>query len=242
MGCGATALFCEFHSFYANHAGCVSSIVQPCGRHVQGHLEPAALRSQQERIVQSMQHAKHTLQRLRVILRVASLCRQHAHSDDLVNFCMAFCSNVARRGRSQPQPHSQAQAANRCELCGSATCAWFCRLQPCESPLHWAGIDIVYPTLMEHLPRLLGSQRTFKGAKVSVPDDHAKSQCLFLGPHCQCASRELRLARERDAACNVGGRKGSKLRQATSGNACNCKLRGKRDAGRRVNQSGCRSG
>ena len=148
--------------------------------------------------MQLMQHAKHTLQRLRGILRVASLCRQHARSDYLVNFCVAFCSNVARRGRSQPQPHSQAQAANRCDLCGSATCAWFrVNQQPCESPLHWAGIDIVYPTLMEHLPRLLGRQRTFKGAKVSVPDDHAKSQCLFLGPHCQCASRELRFARER---------------------------------------------
>ena len=58
-------------------------VVRPFAKHVQKHLEPATFRKHQQSVVCNNEAARSGIRRLRVLLRVLSLCRQHLNSDEL---------------------------------------------------------------------------------------------------------------------------------------------------------------
>ena len=152
-----------------------SNTIQPFGRRIQGHMEPALFHRTQELFLQSIQYRRECLRRLRVLLRVASLCRQHVDSEDVVNFVLAFSShNVVGRG----------QGGVGCGVCGVASCAlWRPHVanEMHKPSLPWGGMDSIFPSFFEHLQDMLGASHVFKGSKIEVPDDHDTSRRMFLG-------------------------------------------------------------
>ena len=63
--------------------------VRPFAKQVQAHLEPSMFMHVQERLQQHIQAAQEAVRRLRRIMAVAALCRQHASADDLARFIAA---------------------------------------------------------------------------------------------------------------------------------------------------------
>lgn len=71
-------------------------IVRPFALRVQAHLEPANFFKFQELVLSQIRAAQRCLSRLRRILRVISLCRQHVGADDLARLLEAFGTGSLR--------------------------------------------------------------------------------------------------------------------------------------------------
>ncbi len=127
----------------------LGGIIRPFAKSVQAHLEPASFLRAQRLVLGKIETARRTIRRIRVLMRVLSLCRQHADPGALANFIEAHA-------------------------CGS--------------------MGSVFPTFFRHVGGIVGPQCTFQGCKMDIPDQHNRSQQMFLGAHCQCSFKEQHLA------------------------------------------------
>jgi hypothetical protein len=67
----------------------LGGIIRPFAKTVQKHLEPASFVRAQQLALAKIETARRTIRRVRVVMRVASLCRQHAGPHDLARFLQA---------------------------------------------------------------------------------------------------------------------------------------------------------
>ena len=79
----------------------LGGILHPFGKAVQGQLEPVAAASATQRVLGQLDTARKSIRRLRVMVRVMSLCRQHLHAGDIRLF-FAAQSHCALRPASFP--------------------------------------------------------------------------------------------------------------------------------------------
>ena len=75
-------------------------IVRPFAKQVQGNVEPCSFLAGQTAVLEKIRRARKVLRRTRVLLRVVSLCRQHAVPEDLVRLVEAH--NVGQTAAAFP--------------------------------------------------------------------------------------------------------------------------------------------
>lgn len=182
----------------------LGGLLRPFARQVQGHMEASVFHRAQVCTLKRIDAAIGAIGKLRILIRVISLCRQHLTSQEAATLCAAFggfspCSSSDRRER----PRKEFEETSS----GVSPATWRLLLQRREliaqfgtKPLSWGSAAAYFPSFFEHVPRLLMDNPVFRGCKVLLTPDFDSSTHILLGAHCQCASREkFFLAESRNA-------------------------------------------
>jgi len=182
----------------------LGGLLQPFAKQVQATMDTSVFYQVLTRLMRRIDLYILSIRRLRVLLRVMSLCRQHLTSAEAVQLCMAFggfspCSGESRS--TQPRKtftetsHGVSPATWRKILRDRARTEQF-GIQP----LKWGSCATHFPTFFKHVETLLDKSPTFQDCEVVLPSVFNSNTHVLLGAHCQCTYREAELLQQWDAA------------------------------------------
>ena len=182
----------------------LGGLLQPFARQVQAHMDASVFHQVQSRLMRQIDLYICSIRRLRVLVRVMSLCRQHLTSAEAVQLCMAFggfspCSSDARSKKPRKifrETHHGVSPATWQKILH-----WRAKTEQFGiQPLKWGSIATHFPTFFTHVEALLDKSPKFRDCEIVLPSAFNGNTHIFLGAHCQCAYRESELLQQWDAA------------------------------------------
>ena len=181
----------------------LGGLLQPFARQVQGLLEVSAFHKIQTQLLRKIDLYILSIRRMRILVRVMSLCRQHLTSAEAVRLCMAFggispCSTSSRirtpRKMFKETHHGVSPRTWQKILRWRGSTEQF-GIQP----LKWGTVATHFPTFFKHIEGMLDKNPKFQSCELVLPSTFNASTHVFLGAHCQCASRETELLQQWEA-------------------------------------------
>ena len=181
----------------------LGGLLQPFARQVQEHMEASVFHQKQTQVMRKIELYVLSIHRLRVLMRVISLCRQHLTSTEAVKLCMALGGVSPCTGSFRP---NKERKTFRETHHGVSHATWQIILRERSKtgqfgiePLRWGSVATHFPTFFKHVAGLLADRPTFQGCEVVMPSKFNHSTHVFLGAHCQCMYRERDLLQQWDA-------------------------------------------